>query len=140
MKALFLKILGIFSLIFMMNCQSQNQTNQNIERKWMLVNFKNYDKNYLVKAKAYLDLTNSEMANANMGCNSLSFPIKKKTEDKISFTGGISTMMACQNFMDLEQDFSKELANIKTYKIEGHFLTLSDENGNIMKFVAEDWD
>jgi heat shock protein HslJ len=26
------------------------------------------------------------------------------------------------------------------YKIEGHFLTLSDEKGNTMKFVAADWD
>lgn len=140
MKALFFKILGVFSLIFLMNCQVQNQSSQNIQRKWMLVNFKNYEKDYLVKAKAYLDLTNPEMASANMGCNSLSFQIKKKSEGKISFSQGISTMMACQNFMDLEQDFSKELSLVKSYKIDGHFLTLFGENGNEMKFVAEDWD
>lgn len=106
----------------------------------MLVSFKNYQKEYLVKAKAYLDLSNAKQASANMGCNVLSYQIKTKAEGKISFTEGISTMMACQKFMDLEQNFSKELANVKTYKIEGHFLTLSDDKGNVMKFVAEDWD
>ena len=140
MKALFLKILGVFSLILLMNCQSQKTSNQQIQRKWMLVSFKNYEKNYLVKAKAFLDLTNPEMANANMGCNGLSFQIKKKSEGKISFSQGISTMMACQNFMDLEQDFSKQLSVVTSYKLEGHFLTLYDGKGNSMKFIAEDWD
>ncbi|UOU99236.1 META domain-containing protein [Chryseobacterium daecheongense] len=56
---------------------------------------------------------------------------------KISGVG--STMMACQN-MVLETAFAKNFDKMTTFSVEGHFLTLSDEEGKVMKFVAADWD
>lgn len=48
-------------------------------------------------------------------------------------------MKACQD-MNLEMAFQKKIETMTTYSIEGHFLTLSDGNGNSIKFVAADWD
>jgi heat shock protein HslJ len=49
-------------------------------------------------------------------------------------------MMFCEDKMDLESAFGKALPTMNSYKVEGHYLTLSDENGDEMKFVAADWD
>ena len=51
-----------------------------------------------------------------------------------------STMMFCEKSMDLEAAFGKELPLMTNYKVEGHFLTLSNASGMKMKFVAADWD
>lgn len=104
----------------------------------MLVNFKNYSKESLIKKSAFLDLTNSENASAKMGCNNLSFAYKVK-EDTISFSEGIATRMFCED-MSLENDFYKEISSINNYKIEGHKLLLTSSKGEKMEFIAQDWD
>ncbi len=48
-------------------------------------------------------------------------------------------MKACQD-MNLENSFQKKIETMTKYSVEGHFLTLSDHQGNTMKFVAADWD
>ncbi|MBD8082888.1 META domain-containing protein [Chryseobacterium sp. GCR10] len=110
----------------------------------MLVSFKNFTKEELVKSKAEINLT-SEIKDkkiqggAFMGCNRMFFTAEIKSKDKIEISGVGSTLMACEN-MKLEDEFSKEFKKVKNYKVEGHFLTLSDEEGNQMKFIAADWD
>lgn len=42
--------------------------------------------------------------------------------------------------MELENEFQKKFKTMTKFKVEGHFLTLSDNKGNSMKFVASDWD
>lgn len=49
-------------------------------------------------------------------------------------------MMYCEGNMKLETSFGQELPQMTSYKIDGHFLTLSGGNGKTMKFVAADWD
>lgn len=58
---------------------------------------------------------------------------------KAKFSGVGSTMMYCDGRMKLEEQFGKDLPNMNQYKIEGHFLALTDGKST-MKFVAEDWD
>ena len=135
-------ILLIVLIVLNVNCNSKKEatktTNQNINRVWMLVSYKNYAKDDLVKKNAFLDLTNSERASAKMGCNNLSFGYKI-SEETITFSQGISTKMYCQD-MSLEDDFSKEITSFNQYTIEGHKLILSATNGQKMEFVAQDWD
>jgi heat shock protein HslJ len=136
-----LSIIILFSIISI-SCNSKKETtktnNQNINRVWMLVGFKNYTKEDLVKRNAFLDLTNSERASAKMGCNNLSFSYKI-SEDTITFSQGISSEMYCQE-MNLENDFSKGITSFNKFTIEGHKLILSSTNGEKMEFVAQDWD
>ena len=42
--------------------------------------------------------------------------------------------------MKLEEKFGEDLPNMNRYKIEGHFLTFSNADGDKMKFVVADWD
>jgi heat shock protein HslJ len=136
-----LSIIILFSIISI-SCNSKKETtktnNQNINRVWMLVSFKNYTKEDLVKKNAFLDLTSSERASAKMGCNNLSFSYKI-SEDTITFSQGISTKMYCQD-MSLEDDFSKDITSFSKFTIEGHKLILSSTNGEKIEFVAQDWD
>ena len=116
---------------------------ENIHRKWMLVEYKDFTKEELVKLEANIDFTkNSESADrytAKMGCNGMFFTAEfNKGKAKFSEVG--STMMYCDGRMKLEQLFGKEFPDLKQYKVEGHFLTLFNENGGRMKFVAADWD
>lgn len=115
---------------------------QNINKKWMLVEYKDFTKEELTKLGAYMDLTISPDAQkqygAKMGCNQMFFTAEFG-DGKAKFSGIGSTMMFCEGRMKLEDSFGKDLPNMNRYKIEGHFLTLT--NGTItMKFVAADWD
>jgi heat shock protein HslJ len=138
-----MKKLSIIILIsiFTFSCNSKKnltETTQNINRVWMLVEFKDYKKDYFVEKKAFLDMTNSERASSKMGCNNLSFNYKTKNS-KINFTSGISTQMACLD-MKLEDDFLKSITNMTSFSINAHKLTLTSSNGQKMVFVAQDWD
>ena len=75
---------------------------------------------------------------AKMGCNGMFFTAEL-SNGKAKFSGVGSTMMYCDGRMKLEDSFGKQLPNMNQYKIERHFLTLSDGK-SIMKFVAADWD
>lgn len=135
-------ILLIALTVLNSSCNSKKEAtktnNQNINRVWMLVSYKNYSKEDLVKKNAFLDLTNAERASAKMGCNNLSFGYKISGET-ITFSQGISTKMYCQD-MSLENDFSNDITSINQYTIEGHKLILFSTNGQKMEFVAQDWD
>lgn len=135
-----LTILSVFAI----SCASKTIESKNLEREWMLVSFQNFSKNDLVKADAKISLTKEDekgnlKGGAKMGCNSIFFSAELQKNNKIAISDAGSTMMACQN-MEIETAFLKSFPGVKTFTIEGHFLTLKDEKGNVMKFVAADWD
>lgn len=136
--------LGVICLGFVLNCSSAKVQNQQIQREWMLISFDQFPKEHLVKNKAGINLT-AEKENgkirgtAFMGCNRMFFTSEFKSKSKMKISGVGSTLMACQE-MDLENKFVKSFENMTNYQIDGHFLTLSDDKGNSMKFIAADWD
>ncbi len=133
-------LVSLFSILFLgISCSSQSQL-PHYNRKWMLVEFQGFTKEQLVKNKAYMDLTNKENGGAKMGCNGMFFSYKIKNNHQVEFSQIGSTMMYCDGNMKLEQDFGKLLPTMKHYEVKGHFLTLKNDNGQTMKFVAEDWD
>ena len=144
----FLQSIGVLSLILLLavSCKSSNNSisgMQNLHKKWMLVEYKDFTKEELVRLEAHIDLTkNAESPNhytAKMGCNGMFFTAEfNKGIAKISDVG--STMMFCDGKMKLEQSFGKYFPTLNQFKIEGHFLTLSNANGEKMKFVETDWD
>lgn len=128
--------------IYIMACntvKSDGNNPQNLKRVWMLVQFSSFDKDYLTKKQAYLDLTQEQNASSKMGCNQMSFPYEVKKETEIHFSDGMATKMYCDD-MKLETEFSKSITTVKSYSIDGHKLTLKTENGSTMSFVAQDWD
>lgn len=151
MKKILFSVLPVLFLGILLNCSSvtkentqMNTRNYQIRREWMLVSFGRFTKADLVNYKAKIDLTGKLekgriRATAFMGCNNISFYSEFKNNGNVNIKGLLSTMKACQN-MELESEFQKKFETMTKYKVEGHFLTLSDGKGNIMKFVAADWD
>lgn len=135
---------GFLALFLLMNCTSQKPDYAKLHRQWMLVEFKNFSKDFLVKNKANLDLSATKSPknqyNAFMGCNRMFMTADFQAGGRAEFSKVNSTMMLCQENMELEMAFATELPKMKHYKIDGHFLTLSAENGEKMKFIAADWD
>ena len=140
MKKLSIIILvSIFTLSC--NCKKSivsNVNSENLHRKWMLVSYKNYTKDDLIKKEAFLDMTNKERASSKMGCNSMSFGYSV-TGNAITFTQGMGTKMFCQD-MNLENDFLNDLPKMITIVIEGHKMTLNGKDNEKMEFIAQDWD
>jgi heat shock protein HslJ len=133
-------MLSLLSMLFVgLSCSSQTNL-PNYNRKWMLVEFQGFTKENLIKNKAYIDLTDKENGGAKMGCNGMFFTYKVKSQNKIEFSQIGSTMMYCDGNMDLEQKFGQFLPTMTHYEVKGHFLTLKNNKGETMKFVAEDWD
>jgi heat shock protein HslJ len=128
--------------IFTISCNSKKHTSeiptQNINRIWMLVEFKDYKKDFLVEKKAFLDMKDNAIATSKMGCNNLSFHYKIKNSN-IEFNNGITTEMACLD-MKLEDDFLKSITTMSLFSIDAHILTLISKEGQKMVFVAQDWD
>lgn len=127
-----------------MSCGSLNSGNQHIHRQWMLISYKNFSKEDLIKNKAEINLTKiSEpdkiAGTAFVGCNRMFFNVEVKSKKRIEISGLGSTLMACEK-MEIESQFSKDFEQMENFVIEGHFLTLYDKKGNKMKFVAADWD
>ncbi|AFM04890.1 heat shock protein [Bernardetia litoralis DSM 6794] len=166
-NSFFLSLLLIFSItILFSSCKSSKKTttmttNEKLARVWMLTEMDvkkedSFSKEDFIKAKAELNLTKlSEITtdlegkrlaqgSAFMGCNNIFFTIS--TNEKVNLSKNINfsqvgmTRKACQENMELEASFGKNLPNMITYELEGHFLTLSSEDGKRMKFVAQDWD
>lgn len=134
----------VFIAIFTLSCSSKkneiNSSTQNINRVWMLTEFKDYKKDFLIEKNAFLNLTDKERASSKMGCNSLSFNYSIKEERFIEFSQGTATKMYCQESMQLEDDFLKAIQDVKNFTLEGHFLTLTSSSGEKMVFIAQDWD
>lgn len=110
----------------------------------MLISFDGFSKDQLTASNAEMNLTANKVrgkiqARVYMGCNMMSFVSEFKKGGRVSISKGVSTMKACQD-MNLETSFQKKVETMTNYSIEGHFLTLSDDQGNSMKFVAADWD
>lgn len=151
MKKILVSFFAILFLGILMNCTSAAKQNAQpaardykVQREWMLVAFGNYSKPDLIKKGAKIDLTaNMEdgkiRGGAFMGCNNMFFTSEFKDKGKVKISGIGSTLKACPD-MSLEDDFSKSFKNMTEYSVEGHFLTLYDDQGNQMKFVAADWD
>ncbi|WP_228441332.1 META domain-containing protein [Chryseobacterium phosphatilyticum] len=144
MKRILLALFTVFCLGVVFNCSAIPDKNPYLQRQWMLVSFDNFTKDQLIAQKAEVNLTakmedGKIQGSAYMGCNQMSFITEFKKNGKVKISQGVSTMKACQD-MTLETAFQKKFDTMTKYSLEGHFLTLSDDNGNSMKFVAADWD
>lgn len=144
MKKILFPFLSVLFLGLVFNCSAVPDKNPSIQRQWMLVSLDGFSKDQLIAHKAEINLTGKMekgkiQGSAYMGCNRMSFTSEFKNGGKVKISQGVSTMKACQD-MNLESAFQKKFETMTTYSVEGHFLTLSDNQGSIMKFVAADWD
>ncbi|QBO57681.1 META domain-containing protein [Chryseobacterium salivictor] len=135
--------IAIFVLLFLANCTAQTNFSENIKRNWMLVEFQDFSKDFMVSSKAHLNLTDQKEPgrfSANMGCNNMFGSANFNANGTVKFSEIGSTMMFCDKAMELESAFGRELPRMTNYKVNGHYLTLTNAAGKKMKFVATDWD
>ena len=143
MKKIIAGFVALVAIIILSNCTSQTNVPENTKREWMLVEFQDFTKEMMMNNKANLNLTPQNEKgkfSANMGCNSMLGSATFSSNGTVKFSDIGSTMMYCDKAMDLEAAFAKELPAMTNYKVEGHYLTLSNASGKKMKFVAADWD
>ncbi|QOW11051.1 META domain-containing protein [Kaistella flava (ex Peng et al. 2021)] len=143
MKKIVAGFIAIFGLLLLANCTTQTNVSQNVKRDWMLVEFQGFTKDSMMSNKAHLNLSDQKEPgkfSANMGCNNMFGSAVFNANGTVKFSQIGSTMMFCDKAMDLESTFAKALPTMTSYKIDGHYLTLSNASGKKMKFVAADWD
>ncbi len=142
------RVSGFFALIsmllFLQNCSSASPETHLYQRQWMLTEFQDYPREFLVKHRAQLDLAPAKnkphFYRANMGCNEIFITAEFRRNGNVQFTDAGSTEMYCEETMKLEQDFLKALPSMKKFEINGHKLTLKDGEQGSMTFIAADWD
>ncbi|MFN1218150.1 META domain-containing protein [Chryseobacterium kwangjuense] len=144
MKKIILSFFTVLLLGAAAGCSAIPEKNPALQRQWMLVTFGSFSKDELIKNKAEVNLTGAMdkgkiKGTAYMGCNNMFFTSEFKKGGKVKVSGVGSTLKACKN-MELETAFGQKFDKMTHYSIEGHFLTLSDDSGNSMKFIAADWD
>ncbi len=138
-----LKVISLLSVGFLLQCSSAAKP-EGLNRQWMMISFKDYQKDFLVKNKASLDLSaypsEHQTYHAYMGCNQIRLQASFGADQSVKAGDISATMRYCDDNESLENRFISEFPAVTRFKVEGHFLTLSDESGNEMKFVAADWD
>ncbi len=165
-KTIFLSVLLIFSATLLFSsCKSNKMANltenEKLARVWMLTEMdvnegNSFTKENFTKAGAKLDLSKLKeittsvdgkrlaQGNAYMGCNNIFFTVatngQANMRNNIEFLQVGMTRKACQENMELETSFGKNISEMNQYNLDGQFLTLSSANGKKMKFVAQDWD
>ncbi|WP_228401627.1 META domain-containing protein [Chryseobacterium sp. PMSZPI] len=144
MKKILLSLFAILLVGSVLSCSAIPEKNPNLQRQWMLVSFDGFSKDQLINHRAEVNLTANIVqgkiqGSAYMGCNQMSFTSEFKKDGRVKISNIVGTMKACQD-MALETSFQKKFDHMTKYSVEGHFLTLSDDQGNSMKFVAADWD
>lgn len=138
-----LQIICLLSVCFLLQCTSAAKP-EGLNRQWMMISFKDYQRDFLVKNQASLDLSaypsDHQTYHAYMGCNQIMVQAWFRADHSVK-TGDISTTMRyCDDNESLENRFISEFPAVTRFTLEGHFLTLYDDEGNEMKFVAADWD
>lgn len=135
---------SVFCLLLLLNCSSAAISGFPIKREWMLVSFKEYTKENLIRHQARINLTDPAQdgkikGTAFFGCNKISFTATFKKNGTVQFSGISQIRTVCPE-MKLENDFSTTFKKMQHYRLEGHFLMLNDNQGNSMKLIASDWD
>lgn len=125
---------------FLATCMEKKQNLEPmLARQWMLIQFKDYKKDYLVEKKSSITISKDQSISIYMGCNNGGGKIDLKGDNQFQFLNTFSTEMACQD-MKLVSDMFMTLPSVETYKLEGHFLYLFTKSGETIKFIAADWD
>lgn len=75
-----------------------------------------------------------------MGCNMLNFTWVSKKDGVFKVDNAVNTLKMCDKNMEVEMALQKLFPTMTKYQVSGHFLTLSNDKGEQLKFVAEDWD
>lgn len=144
MKNYFQNLLLFTGLLLLINCSTQRTSSEHLNREWMLVEFQGFTKDLMIKNKAKLDLSKTVNSNknftANMGCNGMFGQVDFKGNGKVTFSKMGSTEMFCAQNMELETAFVQILPTVTSYQITGHYLKLTNQKGDLMKFIAADWD
>ena len=140
MKITFRFLLLLCFLFVSFACKTSNTSTGNIQRQWMLVEFGDFTRDFLIAKRANLDLTDTARPTAKMGCNQMFMKALFKNDKTVKFSDLGSTMMYCDDAMKLEEAFAHLLPTMIKFSIEGHRLTLTSQSGKQMKFVAADWD
>ncbi|WP_338409904.1 META domain-containing protein [uncultured Flavobacterium sp.] len=134
------KYISLFICLTIISCKTKvEKRNPSIHTKWMLIQFKDFQKQKIMDKNCYLDLTNKENSSAKMGCNDLGFRYILSSNNKIEFGLGRTTYMYCEDH-DIESEFLNIVNSIESYKIQGHKLYLKTKTNGDLIFVAEDWD
>lgn len=109
-----------------------------------MVSFPSFSKNELIQFGAKISFSENSNGKtkkgaAYLGCNTLVFDYQFKNNGKVRISNLLPSQKTCED-INLETSFINLIQGMNKYKLEGHFLTLSDSNGNEIKYVAADWD
>ena len=145
MKFIIQFFVSVFSMLMLSCCAGQQQIpDEGLYRQWMLVQFQDFKKEDFIKNQSYLDLSRTKSPKdhyrAKISCNDLAIKAEFHPGNKVKFTPLIGSEMFCENKMEMEKAFTTALPTMTAYKLEGQTLTLKNSKGEIMKFVAADWD
>lgn len=134
-------LVGFFMMMmFLFSCKSKfNETPQEFNKKWMLIEFNDFKKEKLIEKECFIDFRNKENAMAGMGCNDLGFKYSIKENNRISFSQVTTTYIFCED-NTIESDFLKVVNLIDSYKMEGHKLYLKTNSNQELILIAEEWD
>lgn len=140
-------MLSLFTALSMTACHTAKKSNEAAEtgqeiaqtditdKKWILTELQGKPVADRINGKEpYLQLQkNGSRYSAHGGCNGMGGTYQIIKENKILFSLGASTLMACEN-MEIEQGLSHVLKTADHYSVEGNALILGKGSAPLARF------
>lgn len=137
-----LKSNGVFILflIVLTACfaaKKENELPEKLLREWKLTEVSGFNRGFLMKENAGIRLDGFPFK-VETTSGSAEFRVQTDSDRNIRFSQCMPT--GDHQNSPLLKAICARLKKMNSYKIEGHFLMLTDRSGNHMRFVAAEWD
>lgn len=111
-----------------------------LKRVWMVTEFRTVPHEQLIQLQARLNLTQLPDAMMQLGCHDFAFRAQMNQGQIRIHALAPADESICNHDTELATQFNQFIRQAQFYRVEGHFLTLTANNGETMRFVAQDWD
>ena len=129
-------IISLLVGLFLIACESpstEGSKNVSFEKtKWTLMSYGRT--RMAVPKKAFISFEDGRYS-GYAGCNGMGGKYEV-SGDKISFSAGLSTLMACPD-MRLETKFRQEMGKVDSFVVEGNSLNLKSKDRSVLIFIAK---
>ena len=99
---------------------------------WNVVSVEGADEALIKEAKTFINLSDKDKMGARAGCNHIFFTANSERENQLHFSGIGSTRMYCDKFMDLENQFLKQLEAVRSYHLSGENINFLDAGRKVI--------
>ena len=144
MKIITLLLSVLMIAVFAAGCTTAPKNEPFIHREWLLISYNGTARHELTAKPARIDLSQKSEGKlqkgvAELGCSRIQFTYKPDGDGNFRIRSFEEFPSSCEN-NDREKAMIRTLSQSRKFMLTGHYILLTDADGNTLKCIAADWD